>query len=563
MTPLATGLPGGDRDGAPSLSAHGAATFRFRPPAWVWVAALGAFLVHMLPYWWAASQTPAGWVFTGNMNSSPDYMQYRVWMRQSQEEGLLVSNRFTAEANPPHLPMVLYWSIGGLARLTGLSPEWTYAWLGALLAAAGVLVLYALVRHFLAGAAATAWVFWILIVGGGLGGVLVWLQDSGIAGRHILLERAVLVPLQGPGHAAPFERYRGNYVLQAIMDGHFMVMWLLALLAVLMLYATVRRFSAGRLAVTAASFAAATFVHVYEGLLLMAITAGVCLLCWRKGWAGRHALATLATCATAVGVVLLPLAARFGATDLPLPSWRGVIVAPVILLLAYPLAWALWATGLGRFWREAGLPGAFLLGWAVGCLAITLSGPFYPYPDRGILTLQVPLLISAGMIYFSRRSRVGVLGALLVVLLHASTPLLLFGNLPARTRFDPEATHKWISTDHVAMIDALEDASTSADLLVADEVTLRWLAPEYPGRHAVGHFFLTAGYERKRERLLAFYTTDGASQRQDWLAELGATLLFVAPWHDPAAFDGVVGLSPVLSNSAGTLYRYSAPGGTR
>src|SRR5512139_1847779 len=157
----------------------------------------------MAPYWRAALQTPEGWAFTGNLHSSPDYMQYRVWERQSQEEGIFVSNRFTPEPNPPHLPMLLYWSIGRVGSLTGLTPEWVYVWLGGLLAVAFTLLLYATVRHFLPTPSATAWVFWVLLVGGGLTGVLAFAEESGLGERSSLIQRLMVDPLSGPGEAAP------------------------------------------------------------------------------------------------------------------------------------------------------------------------------------------------------------------------------------------------------------------------------------------------------------------------------------------------------------------------
>ena len=45
-------------------------------------------LLHMMPFWHAQAQTPTGYVFTGNINNSPDLMQYRVWSRQAIDFGL-------------------------------------------------------------------------------------------------------------------------------------------------------------------------------------------------------------------------------------------------------------------------------------------------------------------------------------------------------------------------------------------------------------------------------------------------------------------------------------------
>ena len=39
-------------------------------------------------------------------------------------EGPLVENVFTSVPNRPYLPVVTYWAIGGISRLTGVAPEW-------------------------------------------------------------------------------------------------------------------------------------------------------------------------------------------------------------------------------------------------------------------------------------------------------------------------------------------------------------------------------------------------------------------------------------------------------
>ena len=56
-------------------------------PAMVWAVAVLAALLHLAPMWHAQAVTPPGWEFTGNTRLSPDFMQYRVWARDSQRTG--------------------------------------------------------------------------------------------------------------------------------------------------------------------------------------------------------------------------------------------------------------------------------------------------------------------------------------------------------------------------------------------------------------------------------------------------------------------------------------------
>src|SRR5688572_14725236 len=92
-------------------------------PPRVWIVALIAALLHMAPFWHAQVSTRDGWTFTGNTTVSPDYMQYRVWERQAQREGPVVTNRFTTEPNAKHLPVFFYWGVGTLSRWLGVRPE--------------------------------------------------------------------------------------------------------------------------------------------------------------------------------------------------------------------------------------------------------------------------------------------------------------------------------------------------------------------------------------------------------------------------------------------------------
>jgi hypothetical protein len=527
-------------------------------PLWVWLVAVLAGVVHMAPYWRAAAQTPDGWTFTANLSASPDYMQYRVWMRQTQEEGILISNRFTAEHNGRHLPVLLYWGIGQAAAVTGMSPEWVYAWLGGVLAIVFTLVLFAVVRMFAPGPRATAWILGTLLAGGGLGGYLKLIEDWEWARGFALLNMLLFRPFTGPNRVALFEDYRGNYIVQALFDTHFLVFWLVTTVAVLALYLTIRRFSPLRLAATATLFAFGTFLHVYEGLTLMFIAMGALLMCWRKGLPARTALLIGGSCAVAVGLCLMAVVVVARLSGAAAPVWRGLHVLPSILLLAYPLAWALMAWRGIRYWTEAGMDEAFLVGWALGCLALIGMAPFFPYPDRGTMTLQIPLFIIAGSIFFAARQRPGLVGALAVALLLGSTPVWMTKSWITRTTFDAQEQHKWLSAGHTALAGTLTQHAGVQDILLAREIPLRWLAPEYRGRHYAGHFFLTTRYERKQRRMAEFYETMDADQRAEFLRSEGIRWVYADTGAAASDLASVPGLRAVDRRPFGTLYEFVA-----
>lgn len=190
-----------------AATSQATAPTRVRIPLWVWVVAVLAAVVHMAPYLRAAAETPDGFVFTANLSISPDYMQYRVWMRQTQHEGPIVSDIFTTEPNAAHLPVPLYWMFGKIAAWTGLTPEWTYAWFGALVAVAFTLVLFSLTRRFLGQGRATVWAFGCLMIGGGLGGYFALLRDSDWARGIYPINALLLRPISGEDGAVIFENF--------------------------------------------------------------------------------------------------------------------------------------------------------------------------------------------------------------------------------------------------------------------------------------------------------------------------------------------------------------------
>lgn len=536
-----------------------------RIPLWVLAVALAAACMHMTPYWLNMSSTPPGWTFTGNTTVSPDLMQYRVWMRQAPAEGVVVSNRFTAEENQAYLPVLFYYGIGKVSGWTGARPESLYAYAGFPLAFALTVLVFVAVRRFLRRTAVVNWVFFVILLGGGLGGYVKFLDElpaQVVPGslRKLVLRPASIAPL--------LDDYRQHYVFQVLFDTHFLVIWIAALASVLALHACLRRPSAARAVACLLLFATTTLLHVYSGVTLLAIAASAGLICRasiksrRERWLGPAA-AVVGSLAV-LGCLLL-LERNSG---LPHPTWRELPLPFVVLLLGYPVA-ALWLLrGLGSYRQQYGLDLAFLTAWVVGCLLIVLAWPFYPYPTRGTMTLQVGLYILAGAVYFGQRRAMTKWEVALIVVLLGATPGWRFFNLWQNHGFSPEAPYIWQSPEHRKIARWLRENGTGKDLLLASPRETLWLAPEFPGRHQVAHFFLTVGYERKLEELEDFFQAE-PEDRVQYLAQRNVSLLFVST-HDgsprfldvrarqePGGFKGLRGLRPVVETSTGTLFEFN------
>ncbi len=529
--------------------------FRGLPREAWWAAGLAA-VVHMLPVWWAALATPDGWTFTGINTVSPDYMQYRVWMRQAPVEGWVVRDVLTSEPTSPFLPVALYWALGHAARVLRAAPELVYQYAGSLFAAALALTLYGIVRHFMreVGGRGQSAVFWIALLGGGLGGWIKLLEDVPFlfeidTVRRMVVDPTRLVPI--------FEDYRQHYLITTLFDTHFLLIWLLALLSVMALYAGLREGGRVWALATGVLWALTSVVHVYTGLTL-AVVAG-CVLALRPGrpWSDRRAMGQVGAAVAGVGIVAAWMLVLQRGSGIPMPSWREPVIVLSTVLIAYPLQLLAIATGGGGLWRAVSLDRRFLAGWAVGCLLLTLSTPFYPYPSRGTLTLIVPLTLLAGLAYFRVHEALRGRALVLALVLVASTPVWRFRMLAVQGSFRDTIPHQFMSTDHVRVAEALAAAAGPDDLLMTTPRDALWLAPYHPGRNYAAHFFLTVDFDARVEDVDRFLRSEGAEAAR-FLVERGIDYLWVGEADDPGRYERVPGVEPLARSGAGTLFRVTA-----
>jgi len=240
-------------------------------------------------------------------------------------------------------------------------------------------------------------------------------------------------------------------------------------------------------------------------------------------------------------------------SGLPVPDWRATVILPTILFLAYPLAWVLAAHGMPRLWRDADLNVVVLMGWLLGCTLLTLSGPFYPYPDRGTVTLQIPLTILAGLAYFRRKDRVSMRAAVVAAFLLLATPAWMLARMATGLGFNADAPTVYQGASHRAVVEALRARAGRDDVLLADSQSVLWLSPEYPGRHYSAHFFLTADFARKSADVDAFFR-GALADPAAFLHDHGVRFVFVRADQHPERLRDLPGLSVAVENAVGTLF---------
>jgi hypothetical protein len=536
------------------------------------VVALLAAVFHIAPYWVAKLQTPPGTKFTGNLNISPDVMQYRVWARRTQKTGPLVDNTFTNEPNKPHLPVIFYYVLGKMSAMVGTEPEHTFYYVGAFLAFVFTIVLFLTIRLFMKSNYRTWWCFFIILIGGGLGAHLLLLENFAIVRNNFILNSLIVRPFKVRERLI-FEGYRGHYVFTTLIDHHFLMIWLVTLLAVISFYYTVKKFSPFKVALTAFLYAAMTLLHLYEGITLIMITLGVVFFCWRKKLQTRPAVITALVCIVSVAACLWWQFNLFSSSELPISPWRALSVLASTLLLAYPLAWVMIFLGFSDFYRQAGLNECFLIGWATGCVVLLLSGPFYPYPDRGAITAQIPLYLIAAAIFFSMYRRVNWAAAVIIVVVLGATPVwILKHHWVQYSGYSPNKPYAWLGPGHREIVNELRSCATHEDVLLVDKAPPDWaaddlwLAPYHPGRLYCGHFFLTPQYEQKRTEAADFFEKNDTSEQIEFLERERIRFVYVNTQndpvrfetvHDPEGFEQIPGLRLLKNTAVGSLFEFS------
>jgi hypothetical protein len=354
-----------------------------------------------------------------------------------------------------------------------------------------------------------------------------------------------------------FEDYRGQFVFSTLFDTHFLLAWVLTTASALALYRYIKRPSPAGLAITATLAGFTGLMHLHSGLTFLAIAAGVAWMCWVGQQQVRPAVVGLVVAGGSAAASVALQLLLIGRGGIPSSPWRADPILPSILFLAYTLQWVMAAWGLTRLWRTVSVETCVLTGWIVGCLAYTWSGPFYPYPDRGTMTLLIPLTLVGGLAYFSKRVTPSGLALAVGAFFLLMTPVWTVAHEVSASKFEPTLNAKFVSGDHDRIVAAARSHAARGDLLLADENSLLWLAPEYPGVHYCAHFFLTVDYARKREEVRRFFAAS-ADEQAAFMRAQGVKFLFVPASQTPARFSAVPGLTLIEQNDVGALFSFGA-----
>ncbi len=141
----------------------------------VWGTIIFVLIVTTIPYFYAYLSTPSDKQFMGIMVNVPDHMQYFSWMRELSSANLS-ANKLTPEPNEPVFFNLLWWGLGRLGSILGL----TYAGVFQILRVTGailfLLLAYRVCSWFLAEKAMRRVAFLLIVFSAGFGWVLVILK---------------------------------------------------------------------------------------------------------------------------------------------------------------------------------------------------------------------------------------------------------------------------------------------------------------------------------------------------------------------------------------------------
>ena len=535
----------------------------FTAREWLYVAGviLIVLAITALPYLFAYRSAPADKQFMGVMVNIPDHFQYFSWMRESQTQ-ILVPNQLTPEDSTPLLFNFLWWTLGRLEVLTGISYDGLYQ-ITRLLAGAFALA----ATYFFCGVVFTnrtkRWTaFFVASIGGGLG----WL---------LVVEKT----LRRLGDVnSPFALYTSepNTFFNVLAFPHFAIAaGLIAVIFGLVLLG--QRSKNMRYAWLAAAVSLLLSVqHAYDMFIIYPVIGLYALFIWTRD--RKFPMYLFKMGVIVVLVSMWPALQAFYITTAD-PVWKGVLAqfdnagaftpAPWLLpiLMGIPLLLAIWALDIRTPWRDRDDTHLFILAWFLSHFILIyipldfqihmLSGwqiVTAVLATIGIYTRVVPFLRR----FFKQRSpqqlaKWASIGLVLVVL---PVNLYLIG-----WRFIDLRRADYPFYAPKANLEALDylETQVQSDDVVLSSLNMGQYIPALTGaRSFLGHWAQTLDFYGKTAMVNAFFNTDTTdADREEILRSFGVDYVLVTEQERAIGeFDATTApyLEEVYSNDNATVY---------
>lgn len=496
-------------------------------------------LATTIPYLYGYLSAPAGKQFMGIMLDVPDHGQYFSWMHDLAYQNL-VSNKLTPEPNKAIFFNLLWWGMGRVGLLTGLSYAVMYQILRLGSGLLFLLLAYRVCSWFLDDRRSRRLAFLVIALTSGFGWVLVVL-------KYTLLKGTLAFPLD-------LYVAEGNTFLGILGYPHFIAAALYIFVFDLLLHGEKR----GSLKYAVAAGLVALFFgwqHAYDLVLVYGILAAYIGL---KTLRDRRLPAYMLKAAVITGVISVwPALYSFLLTSLD-PIWKQVLAQfanagvytpnplhlPILLGITFllalytvirmnPLRLSKWddrrlflvawfvANGLLIY-----IPTDFqihmLNGWQVPAAILAVIGLFeYIYPWAARLTSKIQAFTS------NPERLKGVLSALLIAVI-LPTNLYLFA-----WRFIDLKRHDYpyyLYKDELQAFSWL-DKEASDDQVILSSITTGQYIPMFTGSHAfLAHWAQTLDFYNKDRMVSEFFSGSITDvRRADILKQYGVSYVFYGP----------------------------------
>jgi hypothetical protein len=446
-----------------------------------------------------ARQTPKGWRFSGLTYNLRDQNTYLTWMAQARAGRFFFDNLYTGEKEKPGYCNALWWALGTLSRLTGLSLISVYHGSRVVFIFIFLLLLNRFVGYFLADEQERWCAFLLISLGTGFGWLLVLFSPLT---KSVLSCADLWIP-----EAFSF--------LSMLWFPHF-VFSLILQIGIYWLFLAACERGKSSWAVGAGLLALLLgFTHTYHLPTVYLIVAVFALLNTETRWQ------SLKYAALIVGLSL-PALIYFTAITRICPSmaaWKQQNVCRSPSIWWYALGFGAVALLPLLFPRQLtkladkSPRNLFLLTWLLCNVALLYAYPLLPFERRLSQGLQIPLTLLSVQILFrviahaprfaKLRTRRWTLTLALVAL---SLPTSLFHLTITSYRILPPRSPEYLLPDALAAAVYLRRQADANAVILAPEQDGLWLPLWTQRRVFVGHPGLTANYCEKTKLAARFFT---------------------------------------------------------
>jgi hypothetical protein len=490
--------------------------------------------VTAIPYVYAYHFSPPDRQFMGVMVNIPDHFQYFSWLREAHTQ-ILVPNQLTPEYSTPLLFNFLWWSLGQIQVLTGISYDGLYQitrWL------AGIFVIMA--TYFFAGVIFTQrakrWMGMLVgVFAGGVG--YIWVIEKYLTGEEMSLTKSFDLFTSEPNtffNILAFPHFSIAAGLIAVVFGIVLVGW-----------RSQKLFYAIPAALVALLL---SMQHAYDMFIIYPVIGFFGLAVWIRDRKFPMYLLKLGLIVVLVSMWPALQAYTITSTD---EVWREVLAqfgnagaytpSPLHIPILMGIGWliAIWALDFRVIWKGRDDTQLFVTAWFLSHFILIylpfdfqihlLSGwqiPIGILVTIGITRRIVPFLRrffkNASSQQLTRWASIGVL----VLVIPVNLYLYAWRFIDLRRADYPYFTH----TSDIAAFDYLESQVASDDVVLAS-LTIGQYVPAMTGaRSFLAHWAQTLDFYGKSEMVKTFFNaaTDDAD-RLAILDEFSVDYVYYSP----------------------------------